>query len=57
MHILGKISANFPVLARFLFITSEAELDYYHQKVNAPLASGVAEQLIALDLSKLRISK
>ena len=44
---LGQnICRNFHFLAHFPFTISEAELDYYHQKVNVPFASLVAEQLM-----------
>ena len=35
----------FYFLAQFFFTTSEAELDYYHQKVSVRAASRVAERL------------
>ena len=39
MHNLGQnICRLFHVFAQFLFSTSEAELDYYHQKVNVRVA-------------------
>ena len=42
---IGKsIYRLFHVFAQFLFITSETELDYYHQKVNVRVASQVVEQ-------------
>ena len=40
-----KIWRHFHVLAQFLFITSEAELDYYHQKISVRVASRIAERL------------
>ena len=43
----------FHFLVQFVFTTSETELDYYHQKVNIPVASQVAEQLKTYDLRKL----
>ena len=43
---LGQsICRFFHVLAQFHFITSEVELDYYHQKVNVQVASRVAKRL------------
>ena len=35
----------FHILAKFVFTTSETELDYYHQKVNVRVVSQVAERL------------
>ena len=43
---LGQnIRRLFHFLAKFIFTTSETELDYYHQKVSAQVASRVAERL------------
>ena len=41
---LANICRLFHVLAQILFITSEMELDYYHQKVNVSVISQVAKQ-------------
>ena len=40
------------VLAKFLFTTSETELDYYHKKVNVRVTSRVAERLKTQDFRK-----
>ena len=37
---------TFHVLAKFLFTTSETELDYYHKKMNMRLASRVVKRLM-----------
>ena len=43
---LGQnICRLFHFLAQFFFTTSETELDYYHQKVSARVASRVAKRL------------
>ena len=43
---LGEnIRRLFDFLAKFVFTTSKTELDYYHQKVSARVASRVAKQL------------
>ena len=43
---LGQnICRLFHVLVHFLFTINETEVDYYHQKVTARVASPVAEQL------------
>ena len=43
---LGQnICRLFHLLAQFFFTTSETELDFYHQKVSARIASRVAERL------------
>ena len=43
---LGQnIRRLFHFSAKFVFTTSETELDYYHQKVSARVASRVAERL------------
>ena len=41
------------ILAQYHFTTNESELNYYHQKVNVPVASRVGERLKSLDLKKL----
>ena len=43
----------FHFLAQCFFTTSEADLDYYHQKVSVRVASPVAERLKTSDLRKL----
>ena len=51
---LGQnIQILFHFLVEFVFTTSEKELDYYHQKVNVRIASGVAERLKTQDFRKL----
>ena len=51
---LGQnICSLFHFLAQFVFITTETELHYYHQKVNVRVASWVAERLTTLDPRKL----
>ena len=51
---LGEnIQRLFHFFAQFFFITSAMELDYYHQKVNVRVASGVAKRLKTYDLSKI----
>ena len=43
---LGQnICRLFHFLAQFVFTASEAELDYYHHRVNARVAERVAERL------------
>ena len=44
---------TFPVLAQFLFNTSETELDYYHQKVNVRVTSRPDERLKIDDFRKI----
>ena len=44
----------FHFLVQFVFIISETELDYYHQKVNVPVVSRLAERLKTLNIRKLR---
>ena len=41
------------ISAQYLFITSESELGYYHQKVNVRVVSRVAVRLKTLDLKNL----
>ena len=51
---LGQnICRLFLILAQFYFTTSKTELDYYHQKVSARVASRVAKRLMTKDLRKL----
>ena len=53
-HNLGQnIQRLFHFLAQFLFTTSERELDDYHQKVKARVASRVAKPLKSQNLRKL----
>lgn len=40
------------VLTQIFFITSEAELDYYHQKVTIPVTSRVTERLKTFVIGK-----
>ena len=40
------------VLTQIFFITSEAELDYYHQKVTIPITSRVTERLKTFVIGK-----
>ena len=45
LHNLAQnICRLFHFLAQFLFTTSKAELDYYHQKINVRVTSQVAER-------------
>ena len=46
LTILDKIFGDFfYFLVQFSFTTSETKLDYYHQEVNAQVASRVVERL------------
>ena len=47
-----NICRLFHFLARFLFTTSDTELDYYHNKTSVRVASRVSERLKPLDLRK-----
>ena len=50
---LGKnICGIFYFLTKFSFTTNKTEIDYYHQRVNIPIASQVAERLKTLDCKK-----
>ena len=50
---LGQnICRLFHFLARFLFTTSDTELDYYHNKTSVRVASRVPERLKPSDLRK-----
>ena len=50
---LGQnICRLFHFLARFLFTTSDTELDYYQNKTSVRVASGVPERLKPSDLRK-----
>ena len=50
---LGQnICRLFHFLARFLFTTSDTELDYYHNKTSARVASRVPQRFKASDLRK-----
>ena len=50
---LGQIICGvFEILAQFLFITNQMQLEYYHQKRNVRVAPRVAERLKTLDLRK-----
>ena len=50
---LGQnICRLFHFLARFLFTTSDTELDYYHNKTSVRVASQVPERLKPSDLRK-----
>ena len=51
-HFGQNIYRFFPVLAQFLSITIETEVDYYHQKVNAQAASRISERRGTQDLCK-----
>ena len=48
-----NICRLFHFLARFLFTTSDTELDYYHNKTSVRVASRVPERLKPSDLRKL----
>ena len=50
---LGQNICRLHFLAQFVLITSETELNYYHQKVNVRVASRVAERLKTKYLRKL----
>ena len=51
---LGQnICGFFHFLAQFFFTTNEMELDHYHQKVSARVASRVAERLSFQKISEM----
>ena len=52
---LGKNACRlFHFFTQFVFTTSETELDYYPQKVNARVASLVAERLKTEEIRKFK---
>ena len=50
---LGQNICRLHFLAQFVLITSETELNYYHQKVNVRVASRVVERIKTEGLGKL----